>query len=85
MNEIKVEHNPSPAKLEVLGVYDWPVWEKETSKFAWSYDTKETCYVLEGEVTVTPGDGEPVRLKAGGQMSKNGWTVDHEPMTDLCA
>ena len=65
MSEIKVEHNPSPAKLEVLGVYDWPVWEKETSKFAWSYDTNETCYVLEGEVTVTPEGGEPVRFKAG--------------------
>ncbi|HBH36717.1 MAG TPA: cupin, partial [Gammaproteobacteria bacterium] len=27
--EIYCEHNPSPAKLEVIGVYDWPVWSKE--------------------------------------------------------
>ena len=65
MSEIKVEHDPSPAKLEVLGVYEWPVWEKETSKFAWSYDANETCYVLEGEVTVTPEGGTPVRLRRG--------------------
>jgi len=65
MNEITVEHNPSPAKLDVMGVYDWPVWEKETSTFPWTYDSAETCYLLEGEVTVTPDGGAPVELVAG--------------------
>lgn len=65
MDDITVEHNPPPAKLEVLGVDEWPVWEKEVSKFAWSYDTPETCYVLEGEFTVTPSGGEPMRFGAG--------------------
>ena len=63
--DILVEHNPSPAKLDVMGVYDWPVWTKEVSKFPWSYDSKETCYVLEGEVVVTPDGGEPVTIKRG--------------------
>lgn len=65
MSEIWIEHNPSPAKLEVIGVYDWPVWEKEESTFPWTYDQRETCYLLEGEVVVTPVGGEPVTLREG--------------------
>ena len=65
MNEITVEHNPSPAKLEVMGVYDWPVWTKEVSQFPWHYDSNETCYILEGEVIVTPVGGQPVQLGEG--------------------
>lgn len=63
--QITVEHNPSPAKLEVMGVYDWPIWTKEESEFTWRYDSKETCYILEGKVTVTPDGGEPVELGRG--------------------
>ena len=55
MSEITVEHNPSPAKLEVMGVYDWPIWTKEISQFPWRYDSNETCYILEGEVIVRRG------------------------------
>ena len=62
MDQILVEHNPSPAKLEVIGVYDWPIWNKETSTFPWTYDKKETCYILEGEAIITPEDGEPVTI-----------------------
>ena len=65
IEDILVEHNPSPAKLDVMGVYDWPIWTKEVSKFPWRYDAKETCYVLEGEVVVTPDGGEPVTIKKG--------------------
>jgi hypothetical protein len=65
MSLITVEHNPTPAKLEVLGVYDWPVWTKEVSCFPWTYNTDETCYILTGEVVVTPDGGQPVRLGRG--------------------
>jgi hypothetical protein len=65
LDAITIEHNPAPAKLEVMGVYDWPVWTKEASTFPWTYDAKETCYLLEGEVTVTPEGGAPVRFGAG--------------------
>ncbi|HEX20485.1 MAG TPA: DUF861 domain-containing protein [Acidiferrobacteraceae bacterium] len=64
--KITYERNPSPAKLDVMGVYDWPIWSKEVSTFPWTYEQKETCYILEGEVIVTPDDGgEPVHLQAG--------------------
>jgi uncharacterized cupin superfamily protein len=65
MHRILIEHNPSPAKLDVIGVYDWPIWEKEVSRFPWTYDTRETCYLLEGDVIVTPDGGQPVRIQRG--------------------
>jgi len=65
MDRIHLERNPSPAKLDVIGVYDWPIWRKEVSTFPWTYDTEETCYIIRGAVTVTPDGGEPVQLVRG--------------------
>jgi uncharacterized protein len=48
---VRVEHEP--AKLEELGIFTWPIWEKEVSEFPWHYDEKEICYLLEGDVTVS--------------------------------
>jgi uncharacterized cupin superfamily protein len=65
MKSILCEHKPSPMKLEVLGVYDWPIWKKEVSKFPWKYDRQETCYLLRGKVIVTPDGGEPQEFGRG--------------------
>lgn len=65
MSEISVVHNPQEAVLEQLGVFEWPIWEKEASSFPWTYGDRETCYLLEGEVTVTPEGGAPVSFGAG--------------------
>ena len=65
MQDILYERDPSPDKLDQIGVYDWPIWEKEESSFPWTYDSNETCYLLKGKVTVTPEGGEPVTIKAG--------------------
>jgi len=65
MNEILCEHKPAPVKLEVLGVYDWPLWKKEVSSFPWTYSGKETCYILKGRVIVTPDGGQPQEFKRG--------------------
>ncbi len=62
---IVVERQLSPEQLEGLGVFDWPVWEKEVSRFDWTYDTEETCYVTAGRVTVTPTGQDPVEIVAG--------------------
>ena len=62
---IKVE-KPNAAKLDALGVYDWPTWSKEVSTFPWSYNSQEIAYILEGDVTVTPKTGgDPVSFSAG--------------------
>ena len=64
MEKIHVE-KPDSGKLDEMGVNSWPIWEKEVSRFDWFYDTKETCYILEGDVTVEPEGGEPVSFGAG--------------------
>ncbi|MCU0455743.1 MAG: cupin domain-containing protein [Bacteroidales bacterium] len=56
---------PTEEKLRKLDARSWPVWEKEVSEFSWSYDEKETCYILEGDVIVTPDKGSPVRFGKG--------------------
>jgi hypothetical protein len=66
MSKIKVERQPSPARLQELGVKSWPIWTKEASEFPWTYDESETCYFLEGEVTVTCADGETASMGDGG-------------------
>ena len=64
MSKVIVE-KPDAAKLTALGVSNWPIWTKEVSTFPWSYSAKEIAYILEGEVTVIPTDGEPVSFAAG--------------------
>lgn len=63
--DIVVEQNLKQSQLEALGVFEWPVWEKEVSRFDWTYDAQETCYVVAGSVTVTPTGGVPVDIAAG--------------------
>lgn len=65
MSKISVEHRPDPKRLESLGVERWPIWTKEISEFPWSYDSSETCYLLEGQVIVTPDGGDPVEIGKG--------------------
>ena len=48
-----------------LGIKNWPIWTCDTSSFDWTYDDQETCLLIEGEVTVTPNGGEPVKFGAG--------------------
>jgi uncharacterized protein len=63
--EIIVDHSPSKEKLQRLGVFSWPMWEKEESKFPYEYDATETCYILEGHFVVTPTGGDGVEIRAG--------------------
>ena len=56
---------PKQDELESKGVFDWPIWTKETSRFDWHYDDNETCYLLEGQVEVITEDGEKVQFGAG--------------------
>ena len=64
MSGIKVER-PDKDRLEAMGVSSWPIWEKEVSKFDWSYDQEEVCYILDGEVTVQTKDGGSVSFGPG--------------------
>ncbi|HIK30053.1 MAG TPA: cupin domain-containing protein [Oscillatoriales cyanobacterium M59_W2019_021] len=63
--DIKIERQPSPERLDELGISSWPIWTKEVSEFPWTYDMAETCYFLEGDVVVTPEGGQPVEMGKG--------------------
>ena len=41
-----------PTQEEKDKAQSWPIWQKEASEFPWKYDEKETCLILDGEVTV---------------------------------
>ncbi|MBE9610139.1 cupin domain-containing protein [Chitinilyticum piscinae] len=81
---VRVERGLDEVRLQQLGVRNWPVWEKEPSRFPWHYDVSETCYLLSGRVTVYPDHGEPVELVAGNLVTFAAglsceWQI-HEPL-----
>lgn len=43
--------------IDRRSIRNWPVWEKEISRFDWEYDGDEECLILEGEVVVETADG----------------------------
>ncbi|MBU0712757.1 cupin domain-containing protein [bacterium] len=65
MASIHVTHNPDPQILKSRGVFNWPIWTKEISEFPWHYSEQETCYLLEGDVIVTPDNGDAVYFREG--------------------
>lgn len=63
---------PTAEKLQTHKVTTWPVWECEPSTFDWHYKDQETCYILEGKVTVKTSEetvtfakGDLVTFSAG--------------------
>lgn len=69
MSEIIVIKDPTKETLQQQGVFDWPVWAHEAAVFPWTYDERETCFFLEGDVVVTPENGEPVRMGKGDMVT----------------
>lgn len=65
MPKITVESKLSEERLAQFAVKRWPVWEKEVSEFPWQYQDTEVAYILEGEVVVTPVDGDAVHFASG--------------------
>jgi len=51
--------------MEVNITKNWDTWTKEASVFPWSYAEKETCYILEGDATVTDKQGNSINFKQG--------------------
>jgi uncharacterized cupin superfamily protein len=56
---IQVVSQPDNGFLETKGVFAWETWDCEVSQFPWNYTQTESCYLLAGQVTVTPADGRP--------------------------
>ena len=54
-----------PTEVEIEETRHWGNWSKEKSVFPWSYDMRETCYILEGEAEVKDVEGNKVHFKKG--------------------
>jgi uncharacterized cupin superfamily protein len=54
---------PAPEEIEITR--NWGTWKKEVSEFSWFYDEPETCYILQGDATVTDETGNSIHFKAG--------------------
>ena len=65
MSAIQIVRQADAAELDRLGIDNWPTWSKGVSRFPWTYDCPETCYLLAGEVIVTPDGGAAVRIGRG--------------------
>ena len=62
---MKIEiYIPTEKEIETKKIRDWPIWTCKPSTFDWFYDDKETCLILEGEVTVET-DTETISFAAG--------------------
>ena len=44
---------------------NWPIWTCDVNSFDWTYGDKETCLLIEGEVTVAPEGGQAEKFVAG--------------------
>jgi uncharacterized cupin superfamily protein len=55
VKDVKVS---KPTAEQIEQCKQWPIWECAASKFDWAYTQTETCYLLEGEVTVSDDEGE---------------------------
>ncbi len=62
---MKIElRTPTPKEVSMMNFSTWDTWECTVSKFPWSYDATETCYILEGQAIVE-GNGQKVEFKKG--------------------
>ena len=49
-------------KLKKLEVFSWPIWSCGVSKFSWTYDQKESCFILEGQILIIT-DYQTINIK----------------------
>lgn len=54
-----------PSSEEINETSSWGTWSKEPSEFPWYYNDKETCYILEGDATVTDKNGNSISFSTG--------------------
>ncbi len=47
-----------PSAEEQKQCESWPIWRCDVSEFDWAYTDKETCLILEGEVTIADKQGQ---------------------------
>lgn len=59
-------------EINLRGIRNWPVWQKEISRFDWLYSGDEECLIIEGEVVVETSKGDFSIKKGDFVTFKNG-------------
>jgi uncharacterized protein len=54
----------SEQEIQERSIRQWPVWEKEISRFPWTYTDTEECLIIEGEFMVETANGT-YKVEAG--------------------
>jgi uncharacterized protein len=65
MSNISIIKQAAVDEIRKRGIFNWPIWEKEVSRFDWFYDEPEECYFLEGNVVVEAKDGSKAAFGKG--------------------
>ena len=60
MQQVLIESNPSPMKMEILNVEDWPILHHEPGEFCATVDRTETSFILSGEAELRVEGYDPV-------------------------
>ncbi len=56
MSKVIVE-KLSEDEINKRGIRNWPIWEKEISRFPWTYEDEEECLIIEGEFQLECDEG----------------------------
>jgi len=74
----------SESEIKKRDIYNWPIWEKEISRFDWQYSSDEECLILDGEVVVETDDGN-FTIQAGDFVTfKAGLKCVWDVKNDIC-
>lgn len=57
MSKVIIERLPE-SEISKRGIRNWPVWEKEISRFPATYDEEEECLIIEGEFLIETPKGD---------------------------
>ena len=80
MNQVLVEADPSPMKLEIIGAEEWPLLNHAQGTYQHSVSATETSYIVEGSATIVSGGSIPVLVNEGDLLTimpdtKCVWTI----------
>ncbi len=90
MTDILLEHDPSPMKLEVLGVEDWPICNDAVSLQEKVYAQTETTFIVQGRAEITPQEGKPIIVSGGDLVTflpgaRCTWAITEAVVRHYCA
>ncbi|MBN2615434.1 MAG: cupin domain-containing protein [Bacteroidales bacterium] len=82
MQEVIVERYDRE-RAEQKGIFEWPIWARKVSRFPWTYDSDEECWIIEGTVEIETSN-EKYLIQAGDFVTfKNGLSCTWNILADI--